>query len=104
MNPTTSKVKQTEPGAINDYHALDETMLEMQRSPETAPAYLEVTKEFFQALTRGTKTNYLTYGSPGVKIYMQGTKPAIDAEENLSAEDWRTLEIKRCKETGRKVS
>ena len=56
---------------------------------------IEVTKELFQALLKGRKGAYLTYGDPGVKVFVQGTVEDIEREENLSADEFHRLSIER---------
>lgn len=109
MNPTMNKQQapktqaetiKVDDGVIDNYHALDAAMLNVQRGE--SKEYLEVTPDFFAALTKGTKTNYLTYGSPGIKVYVQGSKGDIDREESMTCEQKHAFEIARAKTTGKK--
>lgn len=47
---------------------------------------LEVGPKLFKYLLKNSKTPYLTYGSPGIKVYLQGTKKECDRVDKLSAE------------------
>ncbi len=51
-------------------------------------SYLEVSKRMFDFLRKTAKTKYLTYGSPGVKVFLQGTREEIEKEETMSAEQY----------------
>jgi len=44
--------------------------------------YLIVDERIFQAVGKGVKTNYLTYGDPGIKVYLEGTKEKCDKADN----------------------
>lgn len=45
-----------------------------------------VTEKVMKYLLRGHKGVSLTYGDPGVRVYLQGTKEDLDRKEKLSAE------------------
>lgn len=83
------------PKLVGSYQELDGVIMDFHRNIDKYDEefYLEATPEFFEALVKGQKTQYLTYGKPGVKIYIKGTKDAIDKEENLPADEWRTRQI-----------
>jgi hypothetical protein len=49
--------------------------------------YLEVSEELFNYLVKNNQTDYLTYGSPGVKVYRAGTKEKIERLEKLSPDE-----------------
>lgn len=95
MNQMSTK-KEKEPKAIDSYKDFDEAMMAIHRDPEMHDEpYLEVTEKLFSALTKGSKTAYLTVGNPGVKVFKTGTREQIEAEEALPADAFRDLEIRR---------
>lgn len=47
--------------------------------------YLVVDQKVFNAIGRGVKTNYLTYGNPGIKVYLEGTKEKCDTFDRRTA-------------------
>lgn len=57
--------------------------------------YVEVSEKFFRYLVKNQKTPYLTYGDPGVKVFIQGTREVILAEESLNAEMYGDLKAKQ---------
>ncbi len=81
-------------GIINSYRELDEAVIGIHRTfePGDEPP-LEVTREFFEALTRGSQDDSITYGKPGIRIYVAGTKEATDAVESMNAEEFHNREI-----------
>lgn len=56
---------------------------------------IEVTEKLFKHLARNSKTKYLTYGKPGIKVFIEGTREEIEAEESMSAEAYHDLLGKR---------
>ena len=50
--------------------------------------YVIVDQEMFDYLVSNQKTNYLTYGNPGIKVYKEGTKQTYDDMDNMTAEDY----------------
>lgn len=48
--------------------------------------YIEVSARMFEYLVKNNKTEYITYGSPGIKVYKEGTREKIEAWERLSPE------------------
>lgn len=63
--------------------------------------YVEVSKELFEYLVKNQKTPYITYGDPGVKVYLAGTREACEERDKLSAEDSYARGVK---ERSRKVN
>lgn len=63
--------------------------------------YVEVSKELFEYLVKNQKTPYITYGDPGVKVYLEGTREACEERDRLSADDAYTRGVK---ERSRKVN
>lgn len=57
--------------------------------------YIEVEEKLFKHLVKNSKTKYLTYGKPGIKVYKRGTREEIEAEESMSAEAYHDLLGKR---------
>lgn len=56
--------------------------------------FVEVSKELFEYLVKNQKTRYITYGSPGVKVYLAGTREECEITDSLSAEEYHTREIR----------
>lgn len=48
---------------------------------------VEVSEELFFYLVKNNQTEYLTYGSPGVKVFKEGTKDKILQLEKLPPEE-----------------
>lgn len=48
--------------------------------------HLEVSEKLFKYLLKNSKSRYITYGNPGVKVYLAGTKDKYDYEDSLNAE------------------
>ncbi len=93
MSQTTTKKEETTTG-IDSYKDFESAIMEIHsRSPHDP--HVVVSDRLFQALANGRATNYLTYGSPGVKVYKTGTKQVIDAEEAMGLTEFHELEIKR---------
>lgn len=46
---------------------------------------IEVTQKMFEFLVKNNPTKYLTYGHPGVRVYVSGTKDKIEKEEKMDA-------------------
>lgn len=57
--------------------------------------YVEVGEKLFKYLLRGAKTRYLTYGNPGIKVFLKGTMDDILDEEEMSAEDYGNVVARR---------
>lgn len=57
--------------------------------------YVEVSERLFNYLVKNQKTNYLTYGSPGIKVFKTGTRDQILREEKLNAEEFSAMEHKK---------
>ncbi len=47
----------------------------------TGQDYLIVDERVYKAIGRGVVSNYLTYGNPGVKVYLEGTKESCDIND-----------------------
>lgn len=56
----------------------------------TRKSYIEVTKTVFDSIMQGRKTGYFTYGSPGIKVYIKGTKEDFDRKDKLTFFDKNT--------------
>lgn len=50
--------------------------------------YIEVGEKLFKYLLKNSKSKYLTYGAPGIKIYLKGTREALEREEKMSGEQY----------------
>lgn len=46
---------------------------------------IEVSQKLFDFLVKNNKTKYLTYGNPGVKVFVEGTKEKIKKDESMDA-------------------
>ena len=89
----------TQSSAIATYEAF---LRAVQNAQFERKEYLEVTPDLFRQLTDGLPTPYLTFGKPGVKVFIEGTRKEILAHEKLNVEDWRNEEIARAKRENRK--
>lgn len=56
---------------------------------------IEVGEKLFKHLMRNSKAKYLTYGNPGIKVYLAGTRDQIEREENMSAEAYGDMMARR---------
>lgn len=54
-----------------------------------------VTERVLNYLLRGNKGMSLTYGNPGVRVYLEGTKADTDRMEKLTAEAYHEEYIKK---------
>ncbi len=57
--------------------------------------FVEVSERLFKHLLKNAKTNYFTYGDPGVKVYLAGTRLKHEKEDKMNAEDYAIMEGKR---------
>jgi predicted metal-binding transcription factor (methanogenesis marker protein 9) len=57
--------------------------------------YIEVGEKLFKYLLKNSKSKFLTYGSPGIKIYLQGTREQLERESKMSAEQYLDYDTKR---------
>jgi len=62
--------------------------------------HIEVSERLFRELVSGQETPYLTYGDPGIKIYIKGTKSSIDTLEKMSAQEHYEHTMKEMKKLG----
>lgn len=72
-------------------YAIGKAQMDMQ---EGGKDYVEVTEELFKYLIKNQKTRYLTYGSPGVKVYLAGTKDECDLVDSMSVDENYNREIR----------
>ena len=86
----TSETSQ-KPKSIDNFNEFQQAVINAQFEKR---GFIEVSEKFFRVLTEGQKTSYLTYGKPGIKVYIEGTREGIEAREALTAEQARELEIK----------
>ena len=61
--------------------------------------YIEVSEKLFKYLLKNSKSKYLTYGDPGIKVYLAGTREEIEREERMSAEQYAEYISKKARET-----
>ncbi len=50
--------------------------------------YLDVSERVFKYLVRNNKTDSITVGNPGVRVFIEGTREKILSLENLSIEEY----------------
>jgi hypothetical protein len=50
--------------------------------------YVEVGEKLFRYLLKNSKSKFLTYGDPGLKVYLVGTREQLEKEQKMSAEDY----------------
>ena len=55
---------------------------------------LTVNEKLFSYLAKNSNGSYITYGSPGVKVYKEGSKEETDKFESLSAESLLNIKPK----------
>ena len=48
--------------------------------------YIEVEEKLFKHLVKNSKTEYLTYGKPGIKVFKRGTRDEILRKDEMSAD------------------
>jgi len=75
--------------AIDTTSKVEQAIARAQQAP-TLPGvhkYIEVTQEVFDHYMHGTKTAYFTRGDPGVRVYIKGTRDAIESRENRTTND-----------------
>lgn len=48
--------------------------------------HITVTDKLFNYLTKGSTDSYITYGSPGIKVYREGLKEKADLKDSRTAE------------------
>lgn len=57
--------------------------------------YVEVTEKLFKYLLKRAKSEYLTYGDPGIKVFLQGTREGIEERERMNAEQYNEYVTKK---------
>ena len=57
--------------------------------------FVEVSERLFKYLVKNSKTNYITYGDPGVKVFLKGTREVIEKEDKMNAEERAVYESKK---------
>lgn len=50
--------------------------------------FIEVSDRLFKFLVKNNKTPYITYGSPGIKVYKAGTKDELDRIDRMNAQEY----------------
>lgn len=80
-----------EPKVLETYQDFDLAVREAQL---TGLDHLEVTHKLFKDLSKGSQTNYLTWGHPGVKVFPEGTMKGILDDEKMDAETHREMLIR----------
>jgi hypothetical protein len=100
-------------GEIHTMPEIDESMLNIDKQevtyvddPESfrmaigsaqmnGEEFIEIGPTLFKYLLKSAKSRYLTYGSPGIKIYLKGTREELEKEEKMSAEQYLDYDTKR---------
>lgn len=49
---------------------------------------IEVDEKLFKHLCKNSKTAYLTYGKPGIKVYLKGTRETNEQLEKMTADQF----------------
>jgi hypothetical protein len=57
--------------------------------------YVEVGEKLFKYLLKNSKSKYLTYGAPGIKVYKAGTREQYEREDKMTAEAFAEYEAKQ---------
>lgn len=57
--------------------------------------HITVSEKLFNFLVKNNKTRYLTYGTPGIKIYKEGTKDECDSEDSMSFDIYNDYLVKK---------
>ena len=57
--------------------------------------YVEVEERLFKHLVKNSKTPYITYGKPGIKVYKRGTREELEKIDDMSAESYSTYLAKK---------
>jgi len=61
---------------------------QMAKSEGTGDGCIEVSERMFKYLIRNQKTRYITYGDPGIKVYLAGTRAEMDKEDMMNCEEY----------------
>lgn len=61
--------------------------------------HVVVTEKVLKYLLRGNKSESLTYGDPGVRVFLEGTKDEIERVERMNAEQFHEHYIKKMRGT-----
>lgn len=57
--------------------------------------WIEIGERLFKHLVRNNKTEYFTYGSPGVKVFLKGTRKEIMQRERMTSDDYHEYITKK---------
>lgn len=49
---------------------------------------IEVSEKVMKVISGQPKTKSITYGTPGIRVYLSGVRDQIDKEESMSAETY----------------
>lgn len=103
QTPKSIKITETEKDfaptkepAISTLEALQFAIADVYNAPGVDPA-LEITETLMKQILRGQKSAYVCYH--GVKLYIEGTKERIEAEEKLGPEAYMMLKMEQAKKT-----
>jgi hypothetical protein len=57
--------------------------------------YVEVSEKLFKYLLKNSKSRYLTYGDPGIKVYKVGTREENEKIDKMSADAFLEYDSKQ---------
>lgn len=60
--------------------------------------HVEVTQKLFDYLCKDKHSKALTYGKPGIKVFIAGTMDDVLDDEEMSADEFYVKDIKRLQE------
>jgi hypothetical protein len=72
----------------------DEFRIAMGNAQMDDVEYIEVSEKLFKHLLKNHKSKFLTYGDPGIKVYVAGTREKYEAEEAMSADAYYEYSIR----------
>lgn len=105
MQPTQKSIKisekevdfglDTKQPAISTLESLQFAIADVVNGPDPDPS-IEITETLMRTILRGQKSAYVTYH--GVKLYIEGTRDRIKAEEELGPEAYMLLKMEQARQ------
>ena len=100
---------ETKPQTINEVEVIDDPeafRMAIAQAQMDGIDHVIVSERVMKYLSRGHNITSLTYGDPGVRVYLVGTKEDTDRKERLTAEQFHEVQTKefRAKLTERQRS
>lgn len=86
VEPLVETRKPIELDANGDIDDLDSFRIAIGHAQMDQQEYIEVGPRLFKYLTKNTKTEYVTYGDPGIKVYLKGTREENERLDRMTAE------------------